>query len=226
MAWQEIPVLSDLVDAVVAYSPKVVLSIIVLVIGWLTGRLVVFILNSIVGKIGLEPAFRRVSVGRAILRSGHTPSSFFAAVGRGFVYLLTITSALNMLSIPLLTALVQAFLDYLPILTEGVLILIVGLIFTDWVGEAIEKGTFSGVESYFLALLFRVLLYFMSITIALAHMKIDITILYIFAQASAWGSAIAIGIAFGWYLKDKVGPWLEKILTNEMSDTGKAARET
>jgi hypothetical protein len=47
-------------------------------------------------------------------------------------------------------------------------------------------------------------------------MKIDITIVYIFAQAFAWaiaiGFGVAFGIAFGWQLKDRVKPWIDMIL--------------
>ena len=219
MAWESIPMLSDFVEIAIVYLPRVFLAIIVLALGWIMGRLVGFLLNNLIGKMGWESAFRRTSVGRAILRSGYTSGSFFAALVKGFVYLFAVSSALNLLSIPFLTASVQAFLEYLPNLVEGVLILLVGLVFSDWVGESIEKGSFSTVQSYLLGGLVRVLLYFVSITIGLAQMKIDITILYIFAQAFAWSLAIAIGIAFGWYLRDKVGPWLDKILIHETKET-------
>lgn len=211
MAWESIPILSDFVETVTAYSPRVVLAIVTLALGWIIGRLVGFLLNNFIGKMGWEPAFRRTSVGRAILRSGYTPGNFFAALGKGFVYLFTVLSALNLLSIPFLTASVQAFLEYLPNLIEGVLILVIGLVFADWVGESVEKGSYSMVQPYLLGGLVRVLLYFAGITIALAQMRVDVTILYIFAQAFAWSLAIAIGIAFGWYLKDKVGPWFETL---------------
>jgi len=220
MAWESIPLLSDLMKIVIVYSPRVALAMIVLALGWMIGRLVGFLLNRIMGKMGWEPAFRKTSVGRAILRSGYTPSIFFATLGRGIVYFFAVISALNLLSIPFLTASVQTFLEYLPNFVEGVLILVAGLIFTDWVGEAVEKGSFSTVQPHPLGGLVRIPLYFVSITIALAQMKVDVTILYIFAQAFAWSLAIAIGIAFGWYLKDKVGLWLDKMLIHESKKTG------
>jgi len=223
MGEEPIPILSDLINVVIVYAPRVVLAVIALALGWLIGRLVGFLLSSVIGKMGWESAFRRTSVGRAILRSGYTSSSFFAALGKGIVYMFAIISALNLLSIPFLTASVQAFLEYLPSLVEGVLILVAGLVFADWIGESVEKGSFSTVQSYLLGGLVRILLYFVSLTIALAQMKVDVTILYIFAQAFAWSLAIAIGIAFGWYLKDRVTPWLERMLIRESKKIGDAA---
>jgi hypothetical protein len=49
-------------------------------------------------------------------------------------------------------------------------------------------------------------------------MKVDVTILYIFAQAIAWSLAIAIGIAFGWYLKDKISPLFDKMVIHESKE--------
>jgi len=219
MGEESIPILSDLINTMIVYAPRIILAMIALALGWMIGRFVGFLLNTMIGKLGWEPAFRRTSVGRAILRSGYTPSSFFAALGKGVVYMFAIISALNMLSIPFLTASVQAFLEYLPNFVQGVLILVAGLVFADWIGESVEKGSFSTVQPL-LGGLFRIILYFVSITIALAQMKVDVTILYIFAQAFAWSSAIAIGIAFGWYLKDKVGSWLDKMLMHESKRTG------
>jgi len=218
MSEGSIPLLSDLINIVIVYAPRTILAIIALAIGWLIGRLVSFLLNRIIGKVGWESAFRRTSVGRAILRSGYTPSSFFAALGKGVVYMFAVISALNLLSIPFLTSLLQDFLEYLPNLVEGILILVAGLVFADLIGESVEKGSFSRAQAFLLSGLLRILLYFVSMTMALAQMRVDVTILYIFAQAFAWSLAIAIGIAFGWYLKDKVGPWLDRMGIHETKE--------
>ncbi|MFH0897499.1 MAG: hypothetical protein V1850_05590 [Candidatus Bathyarchaeota archaeon] len=213
MDWESIPLISDLVKALIVYSPRVFLALITLFLGWVIGRLVGILINSVVGKMRLETVFRRTSVGRAILRSGYTPSRFFVALGKTAIYLFATFSALNFLSIPLLTDSVQALISYIPSFLGGVMILVAGFVFADWIGEAVEKGwTSSNIQSSFLGVIVRLLLYFMTLTIALAQMKIDVTILYIFAQAIAWSIAMAIGIAFGWNLKDRIGPWLDKVL--------------
>jgi len=218
MEWEVIPVLSDLVRIIIEYSPRAVFAMIALALGWVIGRLISFLLNSIIGKMGLEIAFRKASVGRAILRAGYTPGGFFATIVKGIIYLFAILSALKLLSIPFLTDATQAFIEYLPNLIGGILILVAGFTCVDWIGETIEKGTSSTLQPSLLSWLVRILLYFVTITIALVQMKIDVTILYIFAQAFAWSLAIAIGIALGWNLKDRVGLWLEKILPKKENE--------
>ena len=199
---------------IIAYLPRVVFALVALALGWLFGRLAGFIINRVVGRMGLEPAFRKTSVGRALLRGGYTPSSFFAALGKGVVYLFAALSALDFLSIPFLTGLAQALVTFLPNLVSGLLILLGGFILVDWIGETIEKGSSSTLPPALLSWFVKAVLYFVVITIALAEMGVDVTILYIIAQALAWSLAIAIGIAFGWGLKDKIGLWLEEALSN------------
>jgi len=213
MRWEDVPVLSDLVRTIIEYSPRVAFALIALTLGWMIGRLVGFLINKVVGKMGLESAFRKTFIGRAILRAGYTPGNFFALLGKGFIYLLSTLSALKLLSIPLVTDSVQAFIEYVPNLIGGILILVVGFTCVDWINESIEKGTSSPLQYNLIGWLVRIAFYFVTITIALAQMKIDITILYIFAQAFAWSLAVAIGVAFGWNFKDRIGVWLEK-LTN------------
>ena len=212
MDLESIPVLSDLIKMITIYSPHIAFALITLALGWVIGRFTSFILNRIVRKMGLETVFRKTSMGRAILRAGYTPSGFFATLGKGFVYMFSILSALSVLAIPPITTAVQAFIEYLPNLIMGVLILVFGLTFADWISESVEKGGSSAIQSSLLSGLVRILLYFVIITVALAQMKIDVTILYILAQAFAWSLAIAIGIAFGWNLKDRIGPLIEKTM--------------
>ena len=79
-----------------------------------------------------------------------------------------------------------------------------------------EKGSSSSiVQLHILRGFITIMLYFVIITLALAQMKINVTILYIFAQAFAWSLAIALGIALGLYLKDRMGPESDRILTRE-----------
>ena len=218
MDLNSIPVLSDLIRILIGYSSNIVYMLITFALGWIIGHIVGFIIRSIIEKMGLEVSFRRTSIGRTILRSGYTPGSFFAAIGKGIIYLSAFLSALIILGVPQLTTLIRAFIDYLPNLIVGVLILVFGFTFIDWIGGSIEKGGSPTVQSSLLSWTVKLLLYFTTITIALAQMKIDVTILYIFAQAFAWSLAIAIGIAIGWNLKDKVGLWFGKMMPEEKGD--------
>jgi len=200
------------------YWPRVAEALMIVLAGWLIGRALGKMVYRLVDRVGFGMAFRKTSIGRALLRSGYTGAKSFAVATKWFVYLLSIYIAIEVLSIPILTTFVASIMLYLPNVAVGVFVLIIGFILADWVGDLVKKSG-SGAASEHLGPfgdVVRAFLYFVSTTIALAQMKIDITIVYIFAQAFAWaiaiGFGVAFGIAFGWQLKDRVKPWIDMIL--------------
>ena len=85
-------------------------------------------------------------------------------------------------------------IDFLPKLIGAGLILIVGSFFGDSVEDVFVRGIKVGNQIQVnLGQALRFIVYFVSITIALAYLGFDVTILYLFAQAAA----LAIGISFG-----------------------------
>jgi hypothetical protein len=210
--------LSQLIESLIYYAPKFVSAGIVLLIGWVAGRILARIVYGIVTRVGLGAMLRKTSIGKAVVSSGYTIPQLFSTLTKWFIYLVALYGAIDILAIPILIDLMKWFLAYLPHFISGVLVLIVGFIFADWIGDLIKHmGAGVRAEYYnFMGNAVRVFLYFIVITMALAQMKIDVTIIYLFAQAFAWAIAIClsvgIGVAFGWQLKDRVGPWLDRII--------------
>ena len=136
------------------------------------------------------------------------------------MYIGAILYAFYSLGLPILTSTVTSFILYLPILIGSAIILIVGMIISDWLGEFVKKSS-SPEKRDLLGLnivgdLVKIVLYFVTLTLALNHLGVDVTILYIFAEAFAWAIAIAVGIAsgliVGWVLKDRVKEWISTII--------------
>jgi len=213
---------SNFITLIEAFAYRLVFAGIIVIVGICVGKIIGFIVNKIVGRMGCETVFRKTSVGRAIMYSGYTPEGFFSALSRTLVYIFASILALDQLSIPLLTEMIQFFFDYMPMLLESVFILVFGFIFSDWIGELVEKGSFFSNETHLISAVTKVLLYFFSITMALSQMKVDVTVLYIFAQAFAWSLAIAFGLAIGWHLKDNIKEWMKEILPDERARKGDA----
>jgi hypothetical protein len=200
--------------------PKIAGAIIVLIIGWIAGRIIGKGVSHVLDKIGVDDALLKTAFGKAIEKSGITVVRFFDLVIRWFIYLIALFAATDILEISVLSEFMRSIVSYLPSFIAGVFILIFGFIIADFVGDAIEsigkeaKIEFSGMISNLL----KLLLYFIILTVALGMMKIDIKILYIFAEALAWGAAIGIGaglgIAIGWGLKDFVAKNAAKWFTD------------
>lgn len=208
---------SFLNDLLTSYGPKVVLALVALAAGWAIGRGLAWLVQRMVSGWGVGAAFKKTSIGRAILVSGYTPARFFGSLAKWCVYLITVYEATEVLAIPAMRTVMREIVLYLPYFISGLLILIVGFILSDLVGDIVKQaGGGSADAEYYNPFgdAVRIFLYFVVLVMALSQMKIDVTILYIFAQAF-WSLAIAIGIAFGWNLKDRVGIWLKKMMSSE-----------
>lgn len=220
--------IQELWSSLMELLPKIAGAIVVLIVGWIAGRALGKGVSILLGKIGVGDAFRKTLVGRALERSGVTSIRFFDLVVRWFVYLIAIFVAVDILKIRILSAFMTEVVSYLPSFIYGLVILFVGLMFGDFVGDAVKAiGREAKIE--FIGLLaegLRLFLYFIVVVIALAVMKIDVSILHTFANALAWGVAIGVcvglGIAFGWGFKDVVAKNAEKWLESTKTVAKKA----
>jgi small-conductance mechanosensitive channel len=215
--------LTQIWTTIVEMLPRVVGAIIALIIGWVAGRALGKAISKVLDKAGVDDALRPTIFGRVLERSGITCVGFFDLIVRWFVYLIAIFAAVDILQITILTEYMSMVVAYLPSLIAGVILLIAGFIVTDYIADFMKKVGEEAKVAY--SKLFadglRLFLYSVVIIIALAQMKIDVSILYIFANALAWGIAIGVcvglGIAFGWGFKDVIAEsakeWIKSLTT-------------
>ncbi len=209
-----------------AYSlPNAASAILILIIGWVLGRLVGKTVSTLLKRSGVDRLLKKTVLGKSFNKLGIKPLRFFDLLIRWFIYLIALFAAIDILQIQTLSSFMKDVIEYLPHFIVGVAILIFGFIFVDFIGDTI---TTFGKESKLLfpsivAIGLKVILYFVVLTVALTQMKVDVQILYIFANALAWGIAVGIavglGIAIGWGLKDviakNIDTWIPSIEKTE-----------
>jgi hypothetical protein len=185
-------------------------AVIVLIIGWVVGRLLGSGLSKVIDKLGVDDTLGRTMVGKALEKSGMTCVRFFDLFIGWFIYLIAILAAVDILEITVLRFYINAAVQYLPSFIAGFFILIVGIITADFMGDAIEAicREMKVEFTFLLTNLLKLMLYSIVVIIALTTMRIDISIIYLFTEPLAWGITIGVsiglGIAFGWGLKDTV----------------------
>lgn len=185
---------------------------IVLLAGWGVGRLVGYLLYRLSLAVGVDGAFRRTSLGKAILRSGYTGSQFIDLLGRWVIYIAAALLAFESLGVPDISQAVASLLDYFPQLVLALVILVAGIILSDWFGEFVKRSLSPEQRELLyidlVASLVKMVFYFITVILALREAGIDTTILYIFAEAFAWSIAIAVGVAVGivvgWTFRDRL----------------------
>lgn len=212
--------LEDPLSEIIAALPRLVGAIVILLIGWILGRVVGGVVSRIVDRVELDRMVLATPLGRMLGGTESAVSHTMGRVSAWFVYALAILAAANVLAIPLLSEWIATAVSYLPAFIAGLLVILVGFVVADFIGDAI-MGTRAATDSQYtswFATGTRLFLYFTVIVIGLDTMGIDVDILFVFANALAWGLAAAIaigvGIAVGWggheYVANNIDGWMQR----------------
>ena len=216
--------LQDTVASIIAFLPRLVAALLILLIGWIIGRVVSGIVKRVADATELDRLVLDTPLGGMLGGTEDAVSRAFGTLAAWFVYALAILAAANVLAIPLLSQWIARAVSYLPAFIAGLLVIVVGFVVADFIGDAIERTraeTETGYTEAF-ATGTRMFLYFTAVVVGLDTMGIDVGILYVFARALAWGLAAAIalgfGVAVGWggkdYVRENIGDWMGRAGVN------------
>ena len=207
----------------VTFLPRLIGALVILFIGWIIGRIAGRAVRRIADGIELDRMVLETPLGRILGGTEQAVSSAFGSLAKWFVYGLAILAAANALAIQLLSEWISTAISYLPAFIAGLLVIVIGFVVADFIGDVIERtqaATETAYASWF-ANGARMFLYFTAIVIGLDTMGIDVGILYVFARALAWGLAAAVaigaGVAFGWggkdYVAENIDRWMGRTAT-------------
>ncbi len=186
---------SDLITQIALLIPRLLGALIVLVIGWIFGKIVARIVSTVVDKAEIDRLALRTPLGEMLGGSEDAVSKTFGTLAAWYVYFVAILAAANVLNIPLLSQWIADAVSYLPALLGGIVIIVIGFIVAEFVGDMIERS--ASTTGSVLATGVQVFLYFVVIVVALDTMHVDVGILYIFASALAGGLGLALAIGVG-----------------------------
>ncbi|MGQ4557159.1 mechanosensitive ion channel family protein [Halobellus sp. GM3] len=209
--------LEQTLAAFIGFLPRLLGAVVILLIGWVVGVLVGRVVRSLIDRTEIDKKVLETPLGRMMGRSERAVSRTFGVIAKWFVYAIAILAAANVLAIALLSEWIQTVVSYLPAFVAGLAVILLGFIVADFVGDAIMRTRAATQTEYtaWFAAGTRMFLYFTAIVIGLDTMGIDVQILYVFANAVAWGVAAAIalgaGIALGWgahtYVAENIDRW-------------------
>jgi hypothetical protein len=205
-----IAILSELLANLAQFLPTVLGAIVVLVVGFLVGR----ILGGIVADLVIGLGIGGFLTDTPLERFADTEDEFGRIVGmvvEYYVYLLTLLAAADLLDIPELSAVLNAFAAFIPALIGGFVVLVVGILAAEFVGRLVEDAV-EGRVGRVAGVAVRVLIYYITVTMALSTMGFDASILTNFFTvfvAAFFGTlaialALGLGIGFGYGSKDYV----------------------
>jgi hypothetical protein len=129
-----------MLESIINAVPSILAAIIVIIIGWVIGTVVGRAVNKIVEKVGIEKTFDQSIAGRAFKSSGLDLSNLIGGLIKAFIIILSIVLAIQILNIG---GTIGTYLGnlaiYLPRLLGGIIILIFGVVFVDFLASFIGK---------------------------------------------------------------------------------------
>ncbi|AFZ70804.1 hypothetical protein Calag_1082 [Caldisphaera lagunensis DSM 15908] len=180
---------------IIDYIIDAVIFILIIVVFYLIGKFVKFLVKRTLEITGFNDWFKHISMGRITLRAGMTAGDFFGNLIAYFLYATGVILSIDYLStyvteIRITSSLLTKGLGYVALF---VFIIIIGFILIDVFDSYIssEAKLRGGQELEILIVYIKIVLYITVITLAMREVSLDVTPLMILLQPLAWGLAIA-----------------------------------
>ena len=191
------------------YLPIALSALAVLVVGFVIGRLLGDRVANLVGDFGVGRYLRETPV--ADVGDEHSVGYLVGKLVTYYVYLLTLLAVADILDIAALTSVLERFAGYLPALAAGLVVLLAGIWLAERAGEVVAD-TGDGRPTHIAGIGVKVLVYYLTATVALSTTGVDTTIFtelfsaFAVALFGALGlaTAIGVGLALGLGGKDFV----------------------
>jgi hypothetical protein len=127
---------TDIVNAL----PAILAAIIIIILGYAIGVVVGKAVNKIVEKLGVEKSFDQTLTGKSFRAAGLDLSNFVGAIVKAFIIILSIILAVQVISIGgTFGEYLTTIANYLPRLLGGILIIVFGTVFVDFLATFIGR---------------------------------------------------------------------------------------
>ncbi|MFH1848552.1 MAG: hypothetical protein ABH879_00020 [archaeon] len=193
----------NLWNSFVEMFPGLIAAIILVIVGYFIAAFLGYVIHQILLRLGLDKRMESANLSDAI---GHVElSGLTGNVVKWYIFIMFLAQAVAIVSLGSLTNMLTSFLFWMLNVLVGLVIVIFGLILADYVCKRLEKVKIKSVRA--ISVLVRVLIVFFVAVMALKQIKLDTGIaentFLIIIGAVALGLALAIGISFGFALKEE-----------------------
>ncbi|RLF91313.1 hypothetical protein DRN46_01785 [Thermococci archaeon] len=177
-------------------------ALIILIVGFLVGRIGGKYIAKFLDKVGLDDLIEKTVLGDIIKKSGYTVVQVIEILIRWFIYLIFIVWAVDVLAVEALTEVVSTIWAFIPRLIAAVVIGLVGIIAIDFFSDTLtkiseERKIEGGV---ILSTVLRYFLYLILVVLVLDQLKIETLILKDVIDNLILGLAIGVGAGVAGFL--------------------------
>lgn len=205
-------------QAFVSFVPNLLGAIIVFLVGWIIAGMLKKFTLRVLKVLQLEPFAEKVGVVSALKKVGATvsPPELIGELVKWFVVLLFLSPAVEILGLREVTTIINSVLLYIPNVLVAVIIVMVGVIFSDLISQLVH-GTASALgtsTSSILAVITKYSISTFAFLAALTQLGIAQQLIATLFTGLVAMLAIAGGLAFGLGGKDTAAEILEDLRKN------------
>ena len=198
--WQET------LGEIVKWLPNLFGALVLLLVGWLVARLVQFIIGGLLRRLRLDALTERVGISRLLSNAGldSSVSNLLARLAYWLLLFVFVLAAAESLGLIGVTETLNKLVGYLPNVLAAALILLLGSLIAQVIGDAMGKMTTqAGVATGpALGQVVRYTLLVFTIILALGQLGIQTNLLTIAASALVIAVTLALALAFGFGSRD------------------------
>ena len=139
--------LQDAISLVLSYIPQIIGAIIILIVGYIIGKVLQALITRILESVGFENWMERGGVKQFFDRAGtrQTPSSVLGMIVFWFIFIIAITMAANALGIQQISSFLNQLIAYIPSIFVALLILFLATLLANFVSGIVRGATNSEV---------------------------------------------------------------------------------
>lgn len=185
----------------VAFLPKAIAALIVLIFGLLTGFVLAAVARSILRKLGIDKLSRHAGVDAMMHEGGlkSTPSQLIGKMVFWLVFFATLMPTTELLGIQELTRLTESFVMFLPKIIAASIIVVFGFVVANFLRHTVQGSSQSiGLTSTkTIGNMIYSLTVAITIVVALGQMGMDTQLLYTVLITIIASMSFAIALAIG-----------------------------
>jgi len=206
--------LSNALNLVLTFIPRLLGFLIILLVGWLVATAVSKALTFLLRKIGFDRLGERIGLTRLEQRMGVKMDSagILGKIVYWFLLLVFLVPAADALGLPAVSTILNQLIAYIPNVFVAILVLFLGALAATVVADIVRGATASanvGNPNLFANLARYAIIGFAAL-IALEQLQIAPALLNILFTAIVGSAAIALGLAFGLGGQDTARKWLSR----------------
>jgi hypothetical protein len=218
MASESISIISQGLYNIMAVLPAILGALIILLLGWIVGRLLGKGIRILLDKATAIPMITDSDFRKSVTKSGVTPGYLGDIAVRCIVYLIAILAAVDILNLEYLSQFMTKVVEYIPHVIAFMITLVVGIILVDYfidMFQTYSRNTNIELLSPVMVLL-RIFLYFVVVMLALSQLLLDLTIIYAIITPLFWGLGIGLGASIAiivWFgMKNRSEEIMDKVV--------------